>query len=105
MAIEKFAAISEADSASVNHEEALLLKKIASLKELLIDIGTNHQTHLLTYYILELATIFHRYYNQNRVIDEENIEKSRARLQVIILLNNTFKLCLTLLGVSCPDKM
>lgn len=102
---EKLADISEADAAHLNHEEALLLKKIASLKELLSNIGTNYQTHLLTYYILELATVFHRYYNQNRVIEQEHIEKSRARLQVIILLNDTFKLCLTLLGVSCPDKM
>lgn len=102
---EKFADISEKDNAHLNHEEALLLKKIASLKELLTNIGTNYQTHLLTYYILELATIFHRYYSQNRVIDEENIEKSRSRLHLIMLLNNTFKLCLTLLGVSCPDKM
>lgn len=97
--------ISKADSAYIGHEEALLIKKIASLKELLANISHNYQTHLLTYYVLELATLFHRYYSQHRVIDMTKIEQSRGRLYLIKLLNETFKRCLQLLEISCPDKM
>ena len=97
--------ISNADNKHLGREESLLIKKIASLKEMLESISSNNQTHLLTYYVLELATLFHKYYAQNRVIDLEHIEKSRARLHLITVLNNTLKLCLTLLGVSCPEKM
>lgn len=97
--------ISDIDIKNLGLEESLLIKKIASLKELLESISTNYQTHLLTYYVLELATLFHSYYAQNRVIDLENLEKSRARLYLVTMLNNTLKLCLTLLGISCPEKM
>lgn len=97
--------LTDNDCSFIGAEEALLVKKIASLKELLVNISNNYQTHLLTYYVLELATLFHRYYSQNRVIDKDNIQQSRGRLQLVTLLNSTFKLCLTLLGVSCPDKM
>lgn len=86
-------------------EDLLLIKKIASLKAVLESIDRNHQTHLLTYYIIELADMFHRYYSTHRIIDMENIEQSRSRLALITLLRNTFGLALTLLGVSRPERM
>jgi arginyl-tRNA synthetase len=97
--------IGTADNIHLDREEALLIKKIASLKDLLESISENNQTHLLTYYVLELANLFHKYYAQNRVIDLENIDKSRARLYLIKMVNNTLQTCLTLLGISCPEKM
>ncbi|HJM68580.1 MAG TPA: arginine--tRNA ligase, partial [Candidatus Babeliales bacterium] len=51
------------DAEHLTPSEGILLKKILSLKELLKSIGSNSQTHLLTYYILELAQLFHSYYN------------------------------------------
>lgn len=97
--------INEHDLNDVGPEEALLIKKIISLKHLLESISTNHQTHTLTYYALELAQTFHAYYSKNRVIDPKNIAKSRARLLVIELLRDTFEVTLRLLGISCPEKM
>lgn len=93
------------DSAHIGQEELFLLKKIASLKDILQSISMNNHSHILSYYVVELAALFHKYYGQNRVIDLDNLTKSRARLQVITMLNSTFKLCLTLLGLSAPEKM
>ena len=89
----------------LGREETLLLKKIVSLKELLNNISNNYQIHLLTYYILELAHVFHRYYNDHRVIDPENPAKSRARLLLITTLRSTLELCFKLLEISTPEKM
>jgi arginyl-tRNA synthetase len=93
------------DAQFITHEEALLLKKMAALRSILETICKNNQTHLLTYYVLELANIFHSYYGQHRVIDEEHIEQSRGRLLLISILKDTFETVLTLLGISCPEKM
>lgn len=97
--------VSSDDCIHIGREEVLLIKKIVSLKELLESISTNHQTHLIAYYTIELSTLFHRYYAQNRVIDLDNIHVSRARLYVTTLLNSTLKLCLTLMGIECPTSM
>ncbi len=97
--------ITTADLQDISKQEQLLVKKIASLKSLLKTISTNLQTHLLSYYLIELADIFHNYYAHNRVIDLENIRKSRARLGLILILRNTFGLALELLGISKPEKM
>lgn len=97
--------ISENDLDHLGPEEALLIKKIVSLKTILEHISTSYQTHVLTYYVLELAQTFHAYYSKNRVIDIEQIEKSRARLLIVMLLKDTFEVALRLLGISCPEKM
>lgn len=97
--------ITEADSEYIGQEEVFLIKKIANLKDLLHNISIHYNSHLLAYYVLELAALFHKYYSHNKVIDLDNIEKSRARLYIMSVLNDTFKTCLTLLGLSTPEKM
>ena len=93
------------DIADLNEAEKNLLKKIVSLKPLLSLIGTQYQTHLLSYYLYELAQEFHRYYTKNRAINLEDITQSRSRLMLIHIIKDTFELCLTLLGISIPEKM
>jgi arginyl-tRNA synthetase len=97
--------ISADDLEHLDEEDRHLVKKIASLKELLANIAKHYQTHLLTYYSLELAKEFHSYYNKHKVIDLENIDRSRARLALIKVVNNTLELCLQLLGLETPEKM
>lgn len=97
--------ITENDLEIIGMQEAFLLKKIVSLKQLLEAMSTNYQIHLLTYYVIELANAFHSYYRHNRVIDMEHVALSRGRLAVIKIVNNTFKLALDLLGISTPQRM
>lgn len=85
--------------------EKLILKKICSLKSLIFNIGQNHQIHLLAYFTLELATLFHRYYNAQRVIDATNPEVTQQRLHIIGLVQQTLKTCLFLMGVTPMEKM
>lgn len=93
------------DIKGISSEDHIVIKKIVALKSILETIGTTLQTHLLAYYALELADIFHRYYSHHRVIDLDNIEQSRSRILLVKVLNNTFELVLKLLGLSRPEKM
>ena len=93
------------DLKHISEAEDMLIKKIVSLKELLNNIGEHYQTHLLTYYVIELAHLFHKYYNDHRVIDLDNSNRSKARLLMVEQLRHTFGLVLGLLGISKPLKM
>lgn len=93
------------DAIHLGKEEQFLLKKIASLKETLADIGTQHQTHILTYYVHELAQAFSKYYGKNRVIDANNIQTSRGRLLLVTLVRSTLNSSFQLLGISRPERM
>ena len=103
--IDDFKNITEADTSHIGLHEALLIKKIVSLKHALKTISLNSHTHLLANYTIELATFFHKYYTHNRVIDLENIAQSRSRLLLITLVRDTLATSFDLLGISKPEKM
>lgn len=103
--VKELSNITEDDLKHITMEEQFLITKIVSLKNILQTISMNYQTHLLTYYALELAQSFHGYYAKNRVIDLENIEQSRGRLCMVKLLRNSMEMVLKLLEISRPEKM
>ncbi|BDC34643.1 arginine--tRNA ligase [Candidatus Dependentiae bacterium Noda2021] len=103
--LEGFDSITADDRKGLGGDEALLIKKIASLKSVIASVNSNYQTHLLTYYLLELADIFHRYYAHHRIIVTDNKEQTRARLFLVELVNHCFETVLELLEISRPEKM
>ena len=85
-------------------EEIELIKKLSSLKEVVRKSALTWKPHLLTTYLYDLASLFHKYYTVHRVITEDK-ELTKARLLLIdctrIVLFNTFKI----LGISAPESM
>jgi arginyl-tRNA synthetase len=84
-------------------EEAILVK-IAHFPETLITAAQQREPHRLTAYLLELAGMFHSYYNRRRFIDDDR-EASRARLAMAWGLKYVLGRGLELLGVSAPERM
>jgi arginyl-tRNA synthetase len=82
-----------------------VVKKACSLKDILKLIEKTYQTHLLSYYAIELAKLFHNYYAKNRVVDPDNLEVSKIRLVIVRLVQKTLHICLDLLGLDKPEKM
>lgn len=97
--------IAQVDAQYISPSDYMLIKKIVSLKQLLYDISRHYQTHLLTYYLVELAHAFHSYYAVHKVLDEAHPEQSRARLLLMQQLHLTFKTCMHLIGISTPQRM
>lgn len=97
--------ISPEDIVHLTEAELLLVRKVYSLRDILTGIRSTYQTHTLTYYALECAQLFHRYYAQHRVIDISDIQTTRMRLAFVRLLKNTLASCCNLMGISTPDEM
>lgn len=89
----------------ISEPEYLVLKKITALKDILAAIEHTQHTHLLAYYSLELARVFHAYYGQHKVLDPEQLELSGARLLVLEQLERTLELTLKLMGLDTPESM
>lgn len=96
---------SQSNSITLSEDDVVLMKKIASLVDILQSIARSHQTHLLAYYSIELAQAFHAYYARNRVIDEQHRERSCLRLGMVSMVRSTLELCFDLLGISKPTVM
>ncbi len=85
-------------------EEVELIKKLSSLKEVVRKSALAWKPHILTTYLYDLASSFHKYYTVHRVITED-VELTKARLLLIdctrIVLFSTLKV----LGISTPESM
>ncbi|MEI8173370.1 MAG: arginine--tRNA ligase [Deltaproteobacteria bacterium] len=85
-------------------EEIQLIKVIARFPELVEGAVLNLEPHRLTFYLNDLAAIFHSYYNKHKVIsDDERL--SLARIFLAKSVRTVVKNTLGLLGVTAPEKM
>jgi arginyl-tRNA synthetase len=85
--------------------EAALARAIIRFPEVVEDAAASEETHGVTAYATELATQFHAFYRDARVIDEAEPERSGARLALVSAARITLANALGLLGISAPDSM
>jgi len=86
-----------------NHEQELILA-LSRYPEVLQAAAINHEPHMLTHYLRELANAFHAYYNAHTFIVSEAGLRN-ARLNLIEATRQVIANGLELLGVSAPDVM
>ena len=87
-----------------NDEEIKLISKILNFEELITKIKSTMEPQTLATFLYEVASMFHKYYAKNRVINE-NLELSKARIVLINAIAITIKNGLEILGISSPKKM
>ncbi|MEH7451297.1 arginine--tRNA ligase [Gottfriedia acidiceleris] len=96
----------EADYSLVSSEkEYELLKKLGEFPAAVSLAASKRTPHHITNYVFELAGTFHSFYNAEKVLDAENVEKSKARLALMKAVQVTLQNALALVGVSAPEKM
>jgi arginyl-tRNA synthetase len=87
--------------------ELALLRKMAELPEIIEKAALQLAPHHLAFYAQELATSFHAFYRDCRVIssDPADSELSCARLRLVAATKAVFARVLGLMGVSAPETM
>jgi arginyl-tRNA synthetase len=85
--------------------EAALARAIVRLPEVVEDAVIAEETHGVTAYATELATAFHAFYRDARVVDPAEPERSAARLALARAAQITLARTLGLLGISAPESM
>jgi len=85
-------------------EEKTLMKILVRYPEMLYGAARSLEPHRLTFYLNELAGIFHSYYNKNKVISDDP-GLTRARIFLVKIIKIVLQNALKILGVSAPEKM
>ncbi|RFU62363.1 arginine--tRNA ligase [Peribacillus glennii] len=88
-----------------SEKEIELLKKLGEFPQAIAEAADKRMPHRMTNFIFELASVFHSFYNAEKVLDADNLERSRARLALVKTVQITLKNSLALIGVSAPEKM
>jgi arginyl-tRNA synthetase len=82
-----------------------LAKLLLQLPEMVEDAAAAHETQGVTAYATELATTFHAFYRDRRVVDRADPATSAGRLALVSATRQALANTLALLGISAPDSM
>ncbi len=85
-------------------EEKEIIRHLASLTDEIVSAAKAYDPSKMTRYVLELATLFHKFYNSCRIMGEEE-SVMQARLHLCIAVKNTIKNVLKMIGISAPESM
>ena len=85
--------------------ELALIRKMLELPEVVAQAATQMAPHHLTFYAQDLASFFHSFYRDCRVVDSAEPEQTLARLMLVRAARLTLARALELLGVEAPERM
>ena len=86
------------------NEELELIRHLSGLTDEIITAAKAYDPAKITHYVIELATLFHKFYNAQRVMcDNEGF--MQARLNLCIAVKDTIRNILTMLKIDAPTSM
>ncbi len=85
-------------------EELYIIKKLLQYSMVFEGAVHSYEPHRITYYLQELAGLFHSYYNKHRVISDD-VDLTTARLCLCKAVQIVLEEGLSILGVKAPERM
>jgi arginyl-tRNA synthetase len=85
--------------------ELSLARALVRLPEVVEDAVLAEETQGVTAYATELATTFHAFYRDARVVDSDQPDVSARRLALVAATRMTIANALGLLGITAPESM
>lgn len=89
----------------VKDEEVNLVKELQKLPDVIKKSANEFEPSILTRYIIDIATLFSKFYNECKVLACEDEDLKVARLSLVYATGIVVKNGLTILGIECPEKM
>jgi len=85
-------------------QELEILQQLGEYPQVLLNCVKSLEPHYIPYYLHELVSLFHSYYNRNRILGDDP-ELTQARLYLASALRRVIGNALGVLGVAAPEKM
>lgn len=93
------------DITALTETEALaLVKKMLDFPDLIARAAEALEPHRLTGYLTELATLYHKFYHELKIVSE-NRQVSESRLLLCMAVRQVLANGLALLGITAPTRM
>ena len=84
--------------------EIEMMKILSQYSEVIAKSAKNYEPHLICYYLRELASSFHSYYNNQKIL-VENPRELQPKLFMLFAIRQVIFNGLTILGISSPTSM
>ena len=93
------------DLRKMHAKERALVFELLKFPDLISEISQNYAVHYLPQYAMGLADKFHSFYDECRVIDENNLELTATRLELVKAVQIVLAEALRIMGISAPERM
>ncbi|MGP1608716.1 MAG: arginine--tRNA ligase [Clostridium sp.] len=80
-----------------------IFKKILEFEEVLLKLTVKHEPYILTNYVLEIAKLFNKYYNNYKILTDD-ISRDYG-LIICIMIQKIISVSFDIFGIELPDKM
>lgn len=95
----------ESTNLLTNDKEIELLLTLDNFKEVIKMACKNTAPHQICDYIQSIAKQFHSYYSDLKIIDESNLELTKARLNLVKTTLQVLENLFDIIGIEAPKKM
>lgn len=85
-------------------EEREIIKYMATLPNVINESAKNYDPARITRYVIDLATMYHKFYTNCRIMGEED-SVMQARLSLSLAVKQVIKNILDMLKITCPESM
>lgn len=85
-------------------EEQEMIKHLATLPNVINEAAKAYDPAKVTKYVIDLATMYHKFYNNCRIMGEEE-SVMQARLSLSLAVKQVIKNILDMLKITCPESM
>ena len=85
-------------------EELRIMTHLGDFPDMLAEAAETLEPHRITFYLMDLAELFHAYYHDNKVLTEDSKVK-KARLYLVEAVRQVTANGLKILGVTAPERM
>lgn len=85
-------------------EEQEMIKHLATLPNVINDAAKAYDPAKVTKYVIDLATMYHKFYNNCRIMGEDE-SVMQARLSLSLAVKQVIKNILDMLKITCPESM
>ncbi len=89
---------------TLTDDDVALARRLLAFPEVVGDACENREPHRVTHYLLDLARVFHSYYNKHRVVTDDAARTAR-RLELVRAVQQVLANGLGLLGIRAPERM
>lgn len=93
--------IQDADSVA----EKDLMLQLTRFNSAIESADADHAPHKVCAYIYDLANGFNHFYHETKILAEEDKEKQKGFIALLVLTREILETCIKLLGFAAPEKM
>ena len=85
-------------------EKALMLE-VAGFLGMMETAYEEMAPHKVCAYIYDIANAFNRFYHETKILTQEDENRKKSWIALLLLTRNVLETCIDLLGFSAPERM